>query len=148
MEYLEWSELSEEEQRLLKEAKASAEKSVSQNNHKVGCVIQGKNGNYSGATVSHPRIIGSTCAERMAIDNLLINRDIPQLCALVGKLNRENWQQTNLCTPCGLCLETFWELQMKTSLPEINFICANWDLNKILRVKLTELFPRFEAVER
>jgi cytidine deaminase len=70
------------------------------------------------------------------------------MCAVVGKLNRENWTKDSLCTPCGLCLEMFWELQMKTGLEDINFLCANWELDRILSINLSELFPRFEAVKR
>jgi cytidine deaminase len=148
MQYLSWTELSHEQKSLLETAKENAEKSVSQNGHKVGCAIHGAVSDYVGSTISHPRIIGSTCAERMAIDNLLVANDEPSLCAVVGKLNRDNWTNESLCTPCGLCLEMFWELQMKTKLDDIEFVCANWDLDKILSVKLSELFPRFEAVRR
>lgn len=148
MQYLSWAELSEEQKSLLETAKDNAEKSVSQNGHKVGCAIQGAHSTYIGSTISHPRIIGSTCAERMAIDNLLIADDKPNLTAVVGKLNRDNWTTENLCTPCGLCLEMFWELQMKTGLNDIEFVCANWNLDRILSIKLSELFPRFEAVKR
>ena len=123
MQYLSWSELTETQQILLEATKNNAEKSVSQNGHKVGCVIKGDSDAYVGSTISHPRIIGSTCAERMAIDSLLIANDKPNLCAVVGKLNRENWTSENLCTPCGLCLEMFWELQMKKGLSDVEFVC-------------------------
>lgn len=148
MQYLSWTELTEAQKTLLETAKDNAEKSVSQNDHKVGCAIQGAISTYVGSTISHPRIIGSTCAERMSIDSLLISNDKPSLCAIVGKLNRDSWTDGSLCTPCGLCLEMFWELQMKTGLNEIEFVCANWDLDKMLSIKLSELFPRFEAVKR
>lgn len=148
MHYLSWEKLDNSQQSLLQAAKGIAQKSVSQNQHKVGCAILGNKDTYEGATISHPRIIGSTCAERMAIDKLILSEDKPALCAVVGRLNRDNWQSDSLCTPCGLCLEMFWELQMKTGLGDIDFICANWDLNKILVIKLSELFPRFEAVRR
>lgn len=148
MQYLTWTELNEQQRQLLETAKLNAEKSVSEGGHKVGCAINGNLGIYSGSTLSHPRIVGSTCAERMAIDHLLIAKDRPNLCGVVGKLNRENWSQENLCTPCGLCLEMFWELQMKTNMDDIEFICSNWDLDRILSIKLSELFPRFEAVKR
>ncbi|MCA9365807.1 hypothetical protein KC723_02845 [Candidatus Kaiserbacteria bacterium] len=148
MQYLSWDELNNEQKGLLETAKNNAEKSVSQNGHKVGCAIRGAESTYSGSTISHPRIIGSTCAERMAIDHLLIANDRPILTAVVGRLNRDSWTKENLCTPCGLCLEMFWELQMKTGLGDIEFVCANWVLDRILSVKLSELFPRFEAVKR
>jgi len=148
MQYLSWSELNDKQKSLLKTAKDSADKLLSPNGHKVGCAIEGANQTYMGSTISHPRIIGSTCAERMAIDSLLIANDIPKLCAVVGKLNRDNWSVESLCTPCGLCLEMFWELQMNTRLDNIEFVCANWELDRVLMVKLSELFPRFEAVKR
>lgn len=149
MQYLDDKEITQDIKDLLKRAKEEAEHSVSENAHKVGCAIETITGKvYSGATIAHPRIIGATCAERMAIDQLYLHSEKPKLVAVVGKLNRDNWRQDSLCTPCGLCLEMFWELQMKTGVSEIVFLCANWDLDKILKVKLSELFPRFEAVKR
>lgn len=148
MQYLSWGELSDGQRILLETAKDNAKKSVSQNGHEVGCAIHGTNSTYVGSTISHPRIIGSTCAERMAIDHLLVASDKPGLVAVVGKLNRDSWTKENLCTPCGLCLEMFWELQMKAGLHDIEFLCANWGLDRILSIKLSELFPRFEAVKR
>jgi cytidine deaminase len=149
MKYLDNTEINQETTNLLLKARDEAEHSVSENAHKVGCAIETTTGNiYSGATIAHPRIIGATCAERMAIDQLYLHSEKPKLIAVVGKLNRDTWRQDNLCTPCGLCLEMFWELQMKTGVGDIEFLCANWDLDRILSVKLSELFPRFEAVKR
>lgn len=123
MRYLNDTELDQNTKDLLLKAKGEAEHSVSENAHKVGCAIETLTGKiFSGATIAHPRIIGATCAERMAIDQLYLHSEKPRLIAVVGKLNRDNWRQDNLCTPCGLCLEMFWELQMKTGVGDIEFL--------------------------
>ena len=104
---------------------------------------------YVGATNERSRAIGSTCAERMAVDQLLFhgNKD-PKLCVLVGKLKRDQWTDNNMCTPCGVCLEMFWEMIMKLKIEDLEFLCVSWNKKRILRVKLTELYPRMESVKR
>lgn len=149
MNYLTIQEINQKEKSLLETAKSIAKRSFSKNGHYVGCAILAKSGNiYTGATISHSRIVGSTCAERMAVDQIILNQEEPIVCVIVGKLNRTKWGKNSLCTPCGCCLEMLWELQMHANLENIDLLCSNWDLNRILQTKLSELFPRFEAVKR
>lgn len=56
--------------------------------HQIGCVIKCKNGNkFLGATNIRSRAIGSTCAERMALDQMYFYKNKhPQICVIIGKL--------------------------------------------------------------
>lgn len=88
MEIVSFSALTKEETRLLKKAQEVAKKSASDLGHQIGCLIKCKNGkDYVGATNIRTRTIGSTCAERMALDQMHFHKNThPELCVLIGKL--------------------------------------------------------------
>jgi len=150
MEYVEFDQLSDKEKHLVEKAFQASEKSYSPRGHKIGSSILCKNDEvFVGATNTRSRAIGSTCAERMAVDQMFFdgNRE-PVKVALVGLLKRNKWTKDSICTPCGVCLEMYWEMIMQLGIKDLDFICASWDKKRILKAKLTELFPRFEAVRR
>lgn len=150
MKYEDFSELSDKEQLLISKAFDASEHSVSPSGHKVGSAILCDNEKiYLGATNTRSRAIGSTCAERMAVDQMAFHGgEKPELIALVGFLKREKWTEDNIITPCGVCLEMYWELTMRLGLDDLEFLCTSWNKDRVLRVKLTELYPRIEAVKR
>ncbi len=142
--------ISNRDKELLLLAKKIAERSVSPKRHKVGCVIVCSDGSkYLGATVARTRTIGSTCAERMALDQWYFSNSTsdPSTCYLIGTFNRKNWEKDLICTPCGVCLEMFLELIVQRGLKNLKFICGSWDLSKILLTNLKELFPQREKSE-
>lgn len=145
MEYISKFNLSEKEKRLINEAFNAAEHSVSSSGHKVGCSIICENGDmFIGATNSRSRAIGSTCAERMAVDQLYFHKNKrPIIIALIGTFTREGWSDDYICTPCGVCLEMFFEMTLELNINELDFLCLSWNQNKILRIKLSELYPQF-----
>ena len=100
---------------------------------------------YQGATTTRTRAIGSTCAERMALDQWYFKhpKKDPAICYLVGTFDRESWQDNFICTPCGVCLEMFLELLIQRKLKKLKFMCGNWKLSKVLIADLSELFPQF-----
>lgn len=150
MKYEKFSDLSDKERLLIEKAIEASEHSVSPSGHKVGSAIQCENDEiYIGATNTRSRAIGSTCAERMAIDQMAFHGvENPKLVALVGLLQREKWTENNIITPCGVCLEMYWETIMRLRLDDLEFLCASWNKDRVLRIKLTELYPRIEAVKR
>ena len=150
MKYEKFSELSDKERLLIKKAFEASEHSVSPAEHKVVSAILCENDEiYLGATNTRSRAIGSTCAERMAVDQMVFHgKEKPQLVALVGFLQREKWTEDNIVTPCGVCLEMYWEMIMRLGLEDLEFLCTSWNKDRILRAKLTELYPRIEAVKR
>lgn len=150
MNYTKYHDLNQQEKDLIDMAISSSSHSISPAGHKIGSVILCENGEtYMGATNTRSRVIGSTCAERMAVDQMLYHGNKrPEVCVLVGFLSRNNWKKDSICTPCGVCLEMFWEMLMMLGIEDIDFICASWNKERILKIKLTELYPRFEAVKR
>ncbi len=140
-----YQKVSKKDQLLLRLAKDAAEQSVSQGRHKVGCILLCGNGSaYAGATALRTRVIGSTCAERMALDKWYFSgtKEIPRTCYLVGIFDRKNWNNNFICTPCGVCLEMFLELITDQKVGKLKFICSSWKLNRVLSADLSELFPQ------
>jgi len=150
MEIIRRSSLNKEEIRLLKKAKLVAQGTFSNLGHRIGCVIKCKNGDeFEGATNIRSRVIGSTCAERMALDQVFFRKNRnPELCVLIGKLPqtdwRGEWSDDKICTPCGVCLETFRQTIQILKLKDIHFLCSSWNEEKILRTTISSLFPSVE----
>lgn len=147
MEIVNRSDLSKEELKLLQKTRAVAGRSISDLGHQIGCIIRCKNGEeFLGTANIRSRTIGSTCAERMALDQMYFYRNrYPKICVIVGKLPqtdwRRKWSDGKICTPCGVCLETFRQTTQSLKLKDLDFLCSNWNGKKILRAKLSDLFP-------
>lgn len=139
------SKLSQKHQKYLFLAKRTADLSVGYNGNKVGCVLLCKKNQINkGITIARTRVIGSTCAERMALDQWYLgDRNLPIVCYLVGTFQRNTWKDNFICTPCGVCLEMFLEFIVEKNISNIKFMCADWVLNKVLEVNLNDLFPQF-----
>lgn len=148
MKIVNFSDLTQVEVELLKKTKKVAEKTVSDIGHKVGCVIRCKDGEeFVGATNIRSRTIGSTCAERMALDQMYFGKNRnPELCVIIGRFPnvkwRKKWSDDNICTPCGVCLEMFLETTHLLGIKDLNFLCVSWNKKKVLRATLSELFPQ------
>ena len=145
MRIVNFKKISIKDRQFLLLAKKTAEHSVSLKGHKVGCVIVCSDGSgYFGATVARTRAIGSTCAERMALDQWYFSNSekSPVTCYLVGTFNRKSWRENLICTSCGVCLEMFLELLAQQGLKKLKFICSNWNLDRVLLTDLKELFPQ------
>ncbi|HEQ65488.1 MAG TPA: cytidine deaminase [bacterium] len=150
-EIIDKTSLNPMEKELLNLARKSAFHSIHHSSsHKVGAVIYCKNGKtYTGATLARTRIIGSTCAERMALDQMHYDRNRePELCVVTGLLNRPSWTEKSILTPCGVCLEMFWETIIELGLEDLDFICSSWDQSRIVRTKLSILFPKVDKGRR
>ncbi len=141
MKSVSFSSLNKIEQNLIKEAFEASEHSIS--DHKVGCaILDTEGGIHKGSVNRHSRVVGPTCAERMAVDQLSFKDKIPELCVLVGTFKRKGWKDHFLCTPCGVCLEMFLDLKKRLGIEEVRFLCVSWDKTKVLRVDLGELYPQ------
>lgn len=148
MKIVNFKKLKSRDQELILLAKKIAKKSISKKGHKVGCIIfSTDNQFYLGATVQRGRVIGSTCAERMALDQWYFDQGLknpPKSCYLIGKFNYKNWNDDLICTPCGVCLEMFFELMCELRLKKFKFLCSNWKNTKVLIADLKELFPQYQ----
>lgn len=144
MKFINKNELSSVEKKLLAETFKAAEKSVTTEGHKVGTLILCENGEkFFGATNGRSRPIGSTCAERMAVDQLYFgNNKKPKLVVSVGLLKISNWSEDFVCTPCGMCLEMFRGLLMSLNIDDIDFLFSSWNKKRFFRATLKELLPQ------
>lgn len=144
MKFVNSSDLTEEEYKLILKAFEAANHSISKTGHNVGCAILCKNGNiFIGAVNERSKAIGSTCAERMAVDQLYFyGNKKPKICVLVGFFIRNGWLDDFVCTPCGACLEMFSEMILDFNLNDFDFLCPSWNKKKFLRIKLSELYPQ------
>ena len=150
MDYITYVDLDKREKFLVDKVFKAAEHSEAPAGHKIGSVMLCEDGRiFQGATNTRSRVIGSTCAERMAVDQMFYHGNkYPELIVLVDFLQREKWTEDNIATPCGVYLEMYWEMIMKLGMDDINILCVSWNKKIILKAKLTELYPRVEAVRR
>ena len=136
-----------EQKKILSLAKKTSAQSIVTRGHKVGCVIVTSDKvQYVGATVARGRAIGSTCAERMALDQWYVHRgkhpEASLTCYVTGTFQRPGWSNGFLCTPCGVCLEMFLELITSGHVKTVKFVCADWNLTKVLVASIDHLFPQ------
>jgi cytidine deaminase len=147
MEIINFEKLSKDEISLLNRAQETAGRSASNLGHQIGCLIKCADGEeFLGATNIRSRNIGSTCAERMALDQMHFHgNNKPKLCVLIGNLPKAHWRpqysEDDICTPCGVCLETMRQVVQSSGLDDLDLICASWSKKRILKIKLSELFP-------
>jgi len=147
MEIISFNKLTHGELDLINKAQATAKKSASDLGHQIGCIVRCSGGEeYFGATNIRSRNIGSTCAERMAFDQMYFNGNaVPEICVLIGNLPdaiwRPQWSEDNICTPCGVCLETMRQITQALKVDDLDLLCSSWNKKRILRAKLSELFP-------
>lgn len=144
MKIINYEKLSDNDKKYLDIAKETAKKSVSEKENYVGAVIVGdKSGVYKGATVARTRVIGSTCSERMALDNFYFNnKEVPRKVFTIGTFERKGWSDDYICSPCGVCLEMIFEAKIHYGVNRINFFCSSWNKKNILVCELNDLFPQ------
>ncbi len=129
----------------IKNVKLESKKSKTNGGHMVGCLIVRDNKKVFGVTLGRSRAIGSTCAERMALDQWVYKYkdSLPEKIYVIGNFNRESWSEDYITTPCGVCLEMFLEFILSMKVANLSFIFANWKLTKAMLIKLDELFPQY-----
>lgn len=140
-----WNDLSEKERELVRLAKNAAEQSWSKSGNKVGVVISCDDGRvFEGATIGRSRVIGSTCAERMAVDQMVFHgfpKPILVVCtALLG-----GQDESTVAFPCGPCRQMYQEILAESELEDLEFILVSWNQSVVIKIKHTELFPCGQA---
>ena len=145
MKILDYSQLGNQDKKILDETKKIAKNhSVIKKSTWAGAIIVGnKGGLYKGATIGRTRAIGSTCSERMALDSLYFHKkEYPVKVFTIGTFERREWNDSFICTPCGVCLEMLFEASIFFNIEKLDFVCSSWDKTKILKADLQELFPQ------
>lgn len=146
MRKIKFNALTEEEKGLLLSAYNAAQRSISPMQHKVGAALLANSGEiFCGATLARTRLLGSTCAERMAVDKFyfsLQKQSTPKLLAVIGLFQKPLWTSNEICTPCGVCLEMLFETINDFNIKDLPVICSSWDKEQIVRTSILDLFPK------
>lgn len=132
--------LNNKEKHLIDLAFSIAAKTLSRSGDRIGsAIIDSENNYFVGAAIARMRVNNSTCAERMALDNLLLNKNSnPKMISIVGKINGK---KKDFCTPCGSCRQIFQEISQIKKLKNIIFLICDWKKNTVLKISLSELLP-------
>lgn len=126
----------------LSKLKEFAENSFPKSGNKIGAVlICEDNKFYFGFTIKRSTVLGSTCAERMALDNWFQdpNKTKPIKLILVGKIMRTGWDETHICYPCGVCRELYHQFMHLNKITSFIFECHSWDMKNSDTRTLKEL---------
>ena len=124
------------------ELKLCAERSHSPSNHKIGAVLVCEDGScFFGFTVRRSSVLGSTCAERMALDNWYQSsrKSKPVKIILTGKIARDNFDESCIVYPCGSCREMYHQLCQEHEINDFIFECYSWDMKACDRKKIKDL---------
>ena len=85
---------------------------------------------FTGFTIKRSTVLGSTCAERMALDNWFQDTGKPKpiKLILIGIILRKGWKESHVCYPCGSCRELYHQFAYINKLKNFSFECYSWDL--------------------
>lgn len=111
--------------------KKIANKSYPKNGNRIGAVLICEGGKYFfGFTIKRSTVLGSTCAERMALDNWFQDKEKPKPVKLIltGMISRNGWKDCHICYPCGSCRELYHQFIHSNDLKNFYFECYSWDL--------------------
>ncbi len=141
MKIINYNKLAKREKDWLSLARKAAERTLSKSGDRIGALIVDEEGRiFCGAAIARMRSVSSTCAERMALDNLLFaGNSKPRVVVIIGKISGKG--ASYFCTPCGQCRQTFQEICRVKGVADIDFIVSNWKKTRILKTTLSELFP-------
>jgi len=148
MKKIEYKNLNTTEKKLLSTAQDAALLSISKDGHKVGAALIDENNKvHSGTTIGRTRIVGSVCAEQMALDNMLyMGNKIQKKIVIIGKLNE--YKENMICPPCGRCREMFAEILQETGIYDITFIISSWNKKNIIKTSIKELLPLAFSIKK
>ena len=118
MKKIKFKSLTNKEQELINLAHTVSSHTLSRSGDRIGSVIVDQNNQiFQGASIARMRASSSTCAERMALDNLLFSqKSIPKLVVLIGNIVGK---EAGFCTPCGACRQIFQEIKQIKKLKKI-----------------------------
>ena len=95
---------------------------------------------FEGANVVRERFVGSSCAERMALDKALFAgiKKIERLI-IIGENNDCPFEE--VIAPCGNCRQMLFDTLDDLEQSDIEIILSNSDKSKIVKTSLLELLP-------
>jgi cytidine deaminase len=140
-QYIKFSELSPDEQKLLQTAKAVMGNAYNiYSSFFVGAAVLTSKGRiYNGACMENASYGLTLCAEVGAIQSAFSagDREITTIAVCGGNPDDSNGETV---TPCGRCRQIIYEASQLAG-NDINVILSNASLDKIIKLKISELLP-------
>jgi len=140
MNEIKYSTLSDTDKKLLAKAEKAVKNSYNPyTRSKYGAAVLCENGKmFSGTSYACASSGSNLCAERTAIVNANTNG-----CRKIKKIaivENDNTLGGEPAMPCGICLQFMQEI-VKITGKDLEIITTNDNKTKILKTKLSELFP-------
>ena len=107
---------------------------------RIGVVLVADGKRFEGVNIVRERFVGSSCAERMALDRALYEgiEKIERL-VIVGINRQKPFEE--VVAPCGNCRQMLFDTLDDLGQEDIEIILSNSDKSKIVKTKLSELLP-------
>lgn len=141
MKYVQYSDLTQVQKRLLDAADKAKENAYNPYSHfYVGAALLSQDGEIiSGSNVENSAYGSTICAERSALlaANALGKRMINSLAIIV---RGEDYKTQEPSAPCGACRQMIYE-QSQISDKDIEILLSNTDKSKIIITTISELLP-------
>ena len=107
---------------------------------RIGAVVIADGKRFEGANVVKERFVGSTCAERMALDQALFAgvKKIERM-VIIGKNDELPFEE--VASPCGNCRQMLVDVLADLRQEDLEIILSNSDKSKIMVTSVKELLP-------
>ena len=138
---IELGALESDERELLQRARAAMSRAYNPySGFYVGAAVRtGSGGTFAGAAVENASFGLTICAEPGAIMRAYAEGGVDiRAIAVVGGASPEGAGE--IVTPCGRCRQMIYEAG-QVSGTDIAVLCANADLSRVMKVKISDLLP-------
>ncbi|HBU06490.1 MAG TPA: hypothetical protein DEB09_00225 [Candidatus Magasanikbacteria bacterium] len=143
MKKISYNKLSEQEKNLLEQARGAGNQYWNKKGTRhVGAALLCVDGKiYQGTSIRRTNVSNSTCAERMALDKAIFDKNYNyKIIAIVGFYDGK--MENEVISPCGLCRQILSEAENYSGKnKKINLLLANENVSKIIKTDSQELFP-------
>lgn len=143
MQDISYQYLNEIEKNLLDQAKQAGDHYWNKKGtRRVGAALLCSDGKvYLGTSVRRTNVSNSTCAERMALDKAIFDKNYDyEMIAIIGFFDDK--MTNEIISPCGLCRQILSEAENYSGqIKKIDLLLSNEDFSKIIKTDSQELFP-------
>jgi cytidine deaminase len=110
---------------------------------KVGAVLRAGEQVFRGANIRRRGFSGSTCAERMVLDQALYAgaRHLDQLVVILASTTPGDTVDVQACGPCGLCRQQYMEAMDLLGSNDLTVYFTNEQKQMVIQTSLVELLP-------
>lgn len=138
-----YKQLTGSEKELLEQAKLAGDNFFNKKGTRhVGAALLCNDGKiYLGSSIRRTNVSNSTCAERMALDKAIFDKNYDyEMIAVIGFFDGK--MENEIISPCGLCRQILSEAENYSGeRRKIKLLLANEDFSKIIKTDSQEIFP-------